>query len=213
MIDKAYLFEKLTAYCKGIRGVDEHVLDAHLHQQGLALRPDHRSFLLQYGNSNELLKFWFGDCTYSLFEQYTSNPQEELSGFDELPDGTVFFGLEFTEGILCIDNQLGKIYIYHAKEIYYCMYKDIDSFLFFCLIECLRNQKKISVVELLLFENDAAEQVKQEHEAYYLADMDNFSIKYFLKNNRLISMEFKGDDNYVVEYFQGEVLDVIARGV
>ena len=92
MVDKKYLFEKLTTYCKDIRGVDEHVLNAHLHQHGLTLRPDHRSFLLQYGNSSGLLKFWFGDCTYSLFEQYTSDTQEYLSGFEELPEGTVFLG-------------------------------------------------------------------------------------------------------------------------
>ena len=89
MVDKKYLFEKLTTYCKDIRGVDEHVLNAHLHQHGLMLRPDHRSFLLQYGNSSGLLKFWFGDCTYSLFEQYTSDTQEYLN--DDLPNAAVFW--------------------------------------------------------------------------------------------------------------------------
>ena len=75
MINKTYLFEKLLSYCDNIQGVDEQVLDAHLQKHGLTLRADHRSFLLKYGNSTELLKFGFGDCTYALFEKYTSNPQ------------------------------------------------------------------------------------------------------------------------------------------
>ena len=141
MINKTYLFEKLLSYCDNIQGVDEQVLDAHLQKHGLTLRADHRSFLLKYGNSTELLKFGFGDCTYVLFEKYTSNPQRYLN--DNLPDDTVFFGQEFTDGILCIDNQFGKIYDYESKELWGCFYENIDVLLFFCLIEYLWNHKKI----------------------------------------------------------------------
>ena len=61
MINKTYLFEKLLSYCDNLQGVDEQVLNAHLQKHGLTLRADHRSFLLKYGNSKELLKFGFGD--------------------------------------------------------------------------------------------------------------------------------------------------------
>lgn len=212
MVDKKYLFEKLISYCKDIRGVDEQVLNAHLHQHGLTLRPDHRSFLLQYGNSSELLKFWFGDCTYSLFEQYTSDTQEYLSGFEEVPEGTVFFGLEFTEGVMCIDNQSGKIYDFEAKEFYDCVYESIDVLLFFCLVECLRNKGAISVLQQVIWTDDEAEQFQQENGAYYLANLDNFFTKYFLKNNQLIYCRMSSNGGYVVEYLQGEVLDMIAHG-
>ena len=64
MINKTYLFEKLLSYCDNIQGVDEQVLDAHLQKHDLTIRPDHRSFLLKYGNSNQLLKSDYGDSTY-----------------------------------------------------------------------------------------------------------------------------------------------------
>ena len=131
MINKTYLFEKLLSYCDNIQGVDELVLDAHFQKQDLTLRADHRSFLLKYGNSTELLKFGFGDCTYALFEKYTSNPQEYLN--NDHPDGTMFFGLEFTDDVLCLDNQSGKIYIYESKELWDCIYENIDVLLFFLL--------------------------------------------------------------------------------
>ena len=129
MINKTYLFEKLLSYCDNIQGVDEQVLDAHLQKHGLTLRADHREFLLKYGNSTELLKFWFGDCTYALFEKYTSDSQEYLN--DDLPDGTMFFGSEFNDDILCIDNQSGKIYTYESKKLWTCFYENIDVLLFF----------------------------------------------------------------------------------
>ena len=119
----------MLSYCDNIQGVDELVLDAHLQKQGLILRADHRSFLLKYGNSTELLKFWFGDCTYALFEKYTSDSQEYLN--DDLPDGTMFFGSEFNDDILCIDNQSGKIYTYESKKLWTCFYENIDVLLFF----------------------------------------------------------------------------------
>ena len=156
MINKTYLFEKLLSYCDNIQGVDEQVLDAHLQKHGLTLRADHRSFLLKYGNSTELLKFGFGDCTYVLFEKYTSNPQRYLN--DNLPDDTIFFGQEFTDGILCIDNQFGKIYDYESKELWGCFYENIDVLLFFCLIEHLRSHKALPTTRVVTIEKGEIDQ-------------------------------------------------------
>ena len=210
MINKKYLFEKLLSYCKDIQGVDEQVLDAHLQKHGLMLRADHRSFLLKYGNSTNLLKFGFGDCTYALFEKYTSDPQKHLSGFDELPDGTVFFGSDFTDGPLCIDDQSGKIYDFESKEFWTCLYENIDSLLFFCLIKYLLKHDVISDTEMIIVEKDEKEQFFQQHEAYHLVGLDHFFTKYFLKNNQLMYCRKQGE-TYVVYYFQGEVLNSIAH--
>ena len=209
MINKTYLFEKLLSYCDNIQGVDELVLDAHLQKQGLILRADHRSFLLKYGNSTELLKFWFGDCTYALFEEYTSNPQEYLN--DDLPDGTMFFGSEFNDDILCIDNQSGKIYTYESKELWDCLYENIDVLLFFCLVQYLRNQKVFSVAELIILEKDEKEQFFKNHAAYHLVGLDNFSTKYFLKDNQLMCCRNISSGACAVAYLQGEVLNAITH--
>ena len=209
MINKTYLFEKLLSYCKDIQGIDEQVLDVHLQKHGLTLRADHRSFLLKYGNSTELLKFWFGDCTYALFEEYTSNPQEYLHG--DLPDDTVFFGSEFTDDVLCLDNQSGKIYIYESKELWDCIYENIDVLLFFCLVQYLRNQKVFSVAELIILEKDEKEQFFKNHAAYHLVGLDNFSNKYFFKDNQLMCCRNIYSGECAAEYFQGEVLNSIAH--
>ena len=209
MINKTYLFEKLLSYCDNIQGVDEQVLDAHLQKHGLTLRADHRSFLLKYGNSTELLKFGFGDCTYVLFEKYTSNPQRYLN--DNLPDDTIFFGQEFTDGILCIDNQFGKIYDYESKELWGCLYVHIDALLFFCLIEYLWNHKKIVIAKEIIIEKDEKEQFFQQYAGYLLTGLDNFFTKYFLKNNQLIRCEKMQDDAYAVSFLQGEALNSITH--
>ena len=209
MINKTYLFEKLLSYCDNIQGVDEQVLDAHLQKQGLILRGDHRSFLLKYGNSTELLKFGFGDCTYALFEEYTSDPQEYLN--DNLPDDTAFFGQEFTDGILCIDNQFGKIYDYESKELWGCFYEHIDALLFFCLVQYLREQKVLPVSELVIVEKDEKEQFFQQQAAYHLVGLDNFFTKYFLKDNQLMCCRNISSGACAVAYLQGEVLNSIAE--
>ena len=209
MINKTYLFEKLLSYCDNIQGVDEQVLDAHLQKHGLTLRADHRSFLLKYGNSTELLKFGFGDCTYALFEKYTSNPQRYLN--DNLPDDTAFFGQEFTDGILCIDNQFGKIYDYESKELWGCFYEHIDALLFFCLVQYLREQKVLSAAELIILEKDEKEQFFKNHAAYHLVGLDNFSTKYFLKDNQLMCCRNISSGACAVAYLQGEVLNSIAE--
>ena len=204
MINKTYLFEKLLSYCDNIQGVDEQVLDAHLQKHGLTLRADHREFLLKYGNSTELLKFWFGDCTYALFEEYTSNPQEHLN--DDLPDGTMFFGSEFVDGILCIENHSGRIYDYESKELWDCFYENIDVLLFFCLIEHLRSHKALPTTRVVTIEKGEIDQFFQQHEAYYLTGLDNFFTKYYIKNNQLIYCR-KAQDVYELYFLQGEVLN------
>ena len=208
MINKTYLFEKLLSYCDNIQGVEEKVLDAHLQKHGLTLRDDHRSFLLKYGNSTELLKFGFGDCTNALFEEYTSDPQEYLN--DDLPDDTMFFGSEFTDDVLCIENQLGKIYIYESEELWDCIYENIDTLLFFCLIEYLWSHKKIVVNKHKIIKKDEIAQFFQHHEAYHLTGLDNFFTTYFLKNNQLIYCR-KSQNIYEVYYLQGDVLNSIAH--
>ena len=209
MINKTYLFEKLLSYCDNIQGVDEQVLDAQLQKHGLTLRADHREFLLKYGNSTELLKFWFGDCTYALFEEYTSNPQEYLN--NDLPDGTMFFGSEFVDGILCIENHSGRIYDYESKELWDCFYENIDVLLFFCLIEYLWSHKEIVVNSHIIIKKDEIAQFFQQHEAYHLTGLDNFFTTYFLKNNQLIYCR-KSQNIYEVYFLQGEVLNSIADG-
>ena len=208
MINKTYLFERLLSYCDNVQVVDEQVLDAHLQKHGLTIRADHRLFLLKYGNSTELLKFWFGDCTYALLEEYTSNPQEYLN--DDLPDDTVFFGQEFTDGILCIDNQSGKIYDYESKELWGCLYENIDSLLFFCLIEHLRSHKALPTTRVVTIEKDEINQFFQQHEAYHLTGLDNFFTKYYIKNNQLIYCR-KAQDVYELYFLQGEILNSIAH--
>ena len=118
MINKTYLFEKLLSYCDNIQGVDEQVLDAHLQKHDLTIRPDHRSFLLKYGNSNQLLKSDYGDSTYAMFEEYTSNPQEYMSGFDELPDGTVFLVKNFLKSN-CVSKMNQGSYIHMIQKSYW----------------------------------------------------------------------------------------------
>lgn len=209
MINKTYLFEKLLSYCDNIQGVDELVLDAHLQKHGLTLRADHRLFLLKYGNSTELLKFGFGDCTYALFEKYTSNPQDYLN--NDLPDGTMFFGSEFTDDVLCIENQSGKIYIYESEELWDCIYENIDVLLFFCLSEYLWSHKEIVVKSHIIIKKDEIAQFFQQYEAYHLTGLDNFFTTYFLKNNQLIYCR-KSQNIYEVYFLQGEVLNSIADG-
>ena len=211
MINKKYLFEKLLSYCKDIQGVDEQVLDAHLQKHGLTIRPDHRSFLLKYGNSNQLLKSDYGDSTYAMFEEYTSNPQEYMSGFDELPDGTVFFGQEFSEEQLCIENESGKLYTYDSKKLLDYYGESIDALLFSWLVVCLSKYGVISRTLTRIVEKDDKEQFFQQHEAYHLVGLDHFFTKYFLKNNQLMRCRGSQDGTYDVYYFQGEVLDSIAH--
>ena len=211
MINTEYLFEKLLSYCKDIQGVDEQVLDAHLQKHGLTLRPDHRSFLLKYGNSNQLLKADYGDCTYAMFEKYTSNPQKYMSGFDELPDGTVFFGQEFSEELLCIENESGKLYTYDSKELLDYYGESIDALLFSWLVVYLSKYGVISSTQMRIVEKDDKEPFYQQHEAYHLSGLDNFFTKYFLKNNQLMRCRGSQDGTYDVHYFQGEILDSIAQ--
>ena len=92
------------------------------------------------------------------------------------------------------------------------MYESIDVLLLFCLIECLRNQGAISVLKQVIWTDDEAAQFQQENRDYYLEKLENFFTKYFLINNQLIYCRVIANEGYVVEYLQGEVLDVIARG-
>ena len=210
MINKKYLFEKLLSYCKDIQGVDEQVLDAHLQKHGLTLRADHRSFLLKYGNSNQLLTSDYGDCTYAMFERYTSDPQEYLSGFEELPDGTVFFGQEFSEELLCIENESGKLYTYDSKKLLDYYGESIDALLFSWLIEYLLKKGVISRTQMQIVEKEDKEQFFQQHAAYHIG-LDNFFTKYFLKNSQLMYCTKTQSGRCAVDYIQGEVLDSIAH--
>ena len=129
---------------------------------------------------------------------------------DNLPDDTAFFGQEFTDGILCIDNQFGKIYDYESKELWGCFYEHIDALLFFCLIKYLWNHKKIVIAKEIIVEKDEKEQFFQQYAGYLLTGLDNFFTKYFLKDNQLIYCRKISNGAYAVNHLQGEVLDSIA---
>ena len=210
MINKKYLLEKLLSYCQDIQGVDEQVLDAHLHKHGLTLRDDHRSFLLKYGNSKQLLTSDYGDCSYAMFERYTSDPQEYLSGFEELPDGTVFFGQDSSEAMLCIENESGEIYIFGSKELLASFCENIDALLFSWLIRYILKNSLISRTQLQIVKKDDKERFFQQHAAYHIG-LDNFFNKYFLKNNQLMYCTKTQSGRCAVDYIQGEVLDSIAQ--
>ena len=113
MIDGNQLLSSLLAGCPAVKGVDEEVLNSFIKKTNLELRPDHFDFLLNYGNSTALFTSMFANCTFERFEKYNLHKEEYLDG--DLPTDTTYFGHDFDDESVCIENTTGHIYVYDSE--------------------------------------------------------------------------------------------------
>lgn len=197
-----HLFDFLKLSCTEIiLGVNEKVLNDFLHQHRLALQPDHHEFILEYGNSDELLLGYFLNCTYAKFENVYSRFNEALAG--DLPDGTVYFGADWSSETLCIESLTGSIFIYNDMEKDLLEYESINAFLFYCFLNALWARKKFEEVH----QNIKIEDVEKfflENEQYYLQGLDRSHYKYYLNGNMIVELNCIGG---IATLSRGGILD------
>ena len=139
MIDSNVLLSVLLARCSGIKGVNKEVLHKFLKQTNLTLRPDHFNFLLNYGNSSDIFTSMFANCTFERFKKYNLDKKEYLDG--DLPINSVYFGHDFNDESLCVENETGHIYVYDDEKLDGIYYKNIASFLLYALLFDIKKSK------------------------------------------------------------------------
>lgn len=128
MISNKNLIKCFTSEIEGIEGVDSLELDGFINKNGVILRCEHKEFILNFGNSNLILKYSFADFSFDNFRRYYLEDNQFYS--DVIPEGTVYIGHDYCDESLCVDNLTGHIYIYDSAEKDLLLYDSIDSLLF-----------------------------------------------------------------------------------
>lgn len=200
------IFTFLKAQCQPwIVGVDQNTLDHYLEQHGLCLREDHYAFILEYGNSSYLLKVAsFFNCTFLDF-QFTYNHFDEFL-LGHLPANSSYFGQDWSDAPLCIDNLTDGLFTYDAMEKEDKVYESIRCFLFHNFLHTLRSKSKFDEVQQLIKVPDV-EKFMKDNEQYYLADMDTYDYKYYLNQNMIIELERNGMSTLI----RGGILNLLLQ--
>ena len=203
MIDKRVLIDFFASKCSEVKSVNMDEVDDFLQLNNIKIRSDHRDFLVNFGNSSNLITGYFGDCTFNRFKKYNSEPLEYLDG--DLPSDTVYFGQDFSDEPICILNSDGGIYSYDGEEISMLYYLNVDSFIFSCLINNLfsNNFFEKSTIDMKI--GDTRE-FEIENSKYKLKDLETYEYRYYLKNNELIVLDYR--QGYVNKYFN-RLLDTL----
>lgn len=201
------LFDFFKFHCKEwIFGVDRISLDNYLEKHSISLRKDHYLFILEYGNSIDLLTgggFFY--CRFLDFQDAYSHFDEYL--LDNLPEHTVYFGQDWSDVPLCIDNLTGVIFDYDAMETEDEMYKTITSFLAYQFLMMLWSKGKFDDVQQNIKIHDI-ENFMEDNKPYHLEDFDIFSHKYYLNSNMIVELDHKS--GFVTSY-KGGILNLLKK--
>ena len=144
MIDSNVLLSVLLARSSCIKGIDKDVLQSFLKQTNLTLRSEHFNFLLNYGCSSDILTSMFADCTFERFKEIYLNKEEDLDG--DLPVNSIYFGHDFSDESLCIENKTGHIYMI-MKSFGYYIIKTSPAF-YYMLFYLIEKKAKFSTLLL-----------------------------------------------------------------
>ncbi|WP_151863395.1 hypothetical protein [Acinetobacter sp. TUM15512] len=203
MMNKTELINFFTSHCPDIEGVDEEEIDNFLVQFNLKLRPEHRNYLIKYGNSTKLVKGWFADCTFNNFKEHIFDLEEYIG--DEIPkEGGVYFGHDFSDESLSIESASGNIYIYYNGDPDLLMYDNVDSFIFHCLFMNIFSDKKIERNVNIKTKN--MEDFISENKDYKIEGLGGYYYSYYLNANMLIVVDHK--EGYYSIY-RGGILDLL----
>lgn len=203
----SFLIDEIMRKILNDKPVDVVRLDALVRSNNIAIREEHRKFIINFGNCNKLLSNGFSDFTLSNFEDYYLDTN--LFDADKVPDHTTFLGSDFADELLCIDDITGEIYTYYCKEkdLYY--YKDINSLLFYCLLQSeykhnfFRNiNYDIKINNIELFSRG-----KNKHR------VDKIYIRYqsyYFIENKLYETDANGS---TINVYEGGVLDYYQKSI
>lgn len=122
----------MTEFLPDFKSVEIIELDRLLKSKDIALREDHKKFLIEYGGCDEILRNGFANFTFEEFKNYYLD--ESVFYSDRLPSSTVYFGMDFNDELLCIDNESGRIYVYYNEKKDGVYYESINDLLFFCFM-------------------------------------------------------------------------------
>ena len=187
MIDGNQFLFSLLAKCPAVKGVDEEVLNSFIKKTNLELRPDHFDFLLNYGNSTALFTSMFADCTFSEFTETYLNKAEDLDG--DLPESTTYFGGDFSDDPLCIENMTGSIYGYDCKKLDFICYKNINSFVFYSLLFNSSKSELFKNVEMNIKVN--TQDFMSQYQAYKLTNLETYDYHFYLIYRTIYSLDFR----------------------
>lgn len=181
MISKEKLVEVLMNNYPEVVGVCSERVDHLIKENNIPLRPEHRSFFVLYGNTTSLITSMFADCTFDRFEQYylAQPPFEEIHDEEKVPSGTIYFGHDFNDEFLCIENNTGEIYVYGFQEKEApAYYENIDSFLIYCFFWLNDKDHFFEIVKKdIVVEN--IEQFKLDNEAFKIKKLKFKGINYY----------------------------------
>jgi len=181
--------------------VDVARLDEIIKKNNIAMRDEHRNFIMNLGNCNKILNTGFSNFTFSNFEDYYLDT--DLFDSDKVPNHTTYFGSDFADELLCIDDITGEIYTYYGKEkdLYY--YQNLNSLLFYCLMQSEYINKFFGKISYNIEVNDTKLFFREKHN-YRINDVYIRYQHYLFIENRI----YETDANFsTVNVYEGGVLD------
>ena len=210
MIFKDKIIVLLLEHYPNIVGVSNEIVDSLIKKYNIELRNEHRDFFINYGNSSSLLTSMFADCTFERFEQYYSAqfPFDEINDEEKLPLNTTYFGHDFNDEFLCIDNNTGEIFVYAFQEKSgNSYYENIDSFLMYCFFWHDETDYFFETVQTNIVINDL-ELFKKDNEVYKIKDIRCQDIVYYLNNEVLIEFDQKSS---MCNLYKGGILNQLYK--
>lgn len=176
-------------------------LDKIIGKNNIAIRKDHREFIINFGNCNKLLNNGFSNFTFGNFKDYYLDTN--LFDTDKVPSHTIYLGSDFADELLCIDNITGEIYTYYSeeKDLYY--YKNLSSLLFYCLIHSEYMHKFFGKVSCNVNIDDINLFFREKYK-YRIDDIYIRYQNYFFIENKI----YETDENFsMANVYEGGVLD------
>lgn len=205
MISKEKLTELLTKNYSKLFSVEAILVDEIIAEYSLSIRLDQRDFYIRYGNSLALLTSMFADCTFERFKRYYTKqfPFDEICEEEMLPNGTCYFGHDFADEFLCIENSTGSIYVYAFKEKEAePYYENIESFLTFAILFHEVNMKLFNRFERGI-KIDNLEKFMLENAENKIDGLSTYYYQYYLKENTLIALNYRAS---CMDIYMGGVL-------
>ncbi|MDK4791428.1 MAG: hypothetical protein OC189_05205 [Acinetobacter sp.] len=208
MISKEKLIELLTKNYSKLFSVNPILVDEIIEEYNLSIRSDQRSFYIRYGNSVALLTSMFADCTFDRFKRYYTKqfPFDEITDEEMVPKGTCYFGHDFDDEFLCIENSTGSIYVYAFQEKQAePYYENIESFLLYCFLKNHQIENYFDIVEINQ-NNFDYNQFKKSNEGFKIDGLKCKNCIYYFNEQTIIELNEK-TQRYSI--YKGAILEEI----
>ena len=207
MTNKNELINFLMMHYLKLQGINQEHVDHFLEQNYIDIRLDHQNFLMKYGNSSSLLTSMFADCTFDRFKNYYSSvqfPFDEMHDEEKLPLGTTYFGHDFNDEFLCIDNFTGEIFVYgYQKKSLPAYYHNIESFLIYSFFWHQENEQYFETVEKEI-RIPEQNKFKSDNEHYRVHGLSGHNFQCYLNKNMIIIADF---DSCYYNLYKGGILN------